>query len=224
MPQKTILRKPVVIDNLFLYQKSEVLYLVAYTFAQRFLHRGDRTVDQMVQAARSCKQNIVEGLEDGRSSIEMEIKLLTVAQGSTKELLEDFTDYLLTRGLCKWDRKHPRFDKMVDFCRYQNIVERYIPYMDIWNDEEMANVGISLCHIMDRMIVSYRQNTEEEFLQQGGIKERMTAARLGYRTDQRQAIEILTLENNQLKDILQALQKENQALKAEIEALKARLC
>ena len=96
--------------------------------------------------------------------------------------------------------------------------------MDIWNDEEMANVGISLCHIMDRMIVSYRQNTEEEFLQQGGIKERMTAARLGYRTDQRQAIEILTLENNQLKDTLQALQEENQALKAEIEALKARLC
>ena len=62
-------------QDLWFYQKSEVLYQMTYTFCERFLPKhGDRTVDQMVQAARSGKQNIVEGSEDGKTSTEMELR------------------------------------------------------------------------------------------------------------------------------------------------------
>lgn len=95
----------------YYYQKSEVLYQLTYTFCQRFLpSHGDRTVDQMVQAARSGKQNIIEGTEDGETSTEMHIKLLNVARSSLQELREDYRDYLLSRMLPLWTREHPRFE------------------------------------------------------------------------------------------------------------------
>ena len=82
-------------QDLWFYQKSEVLYQMTYTFTRRFLPTyGDRTVDQMVQAARSGKQNIVEGSADGVTSMEMELKLLNVARSSIQELQEDYEDYL----------------------------------------------------------------------------------------------------------------------------------
>ena len=80
------------------YQKSEALYQMTFVFCERFLPKhGDRTVDQMVQAARSGKQNIIEGSEDGKTSTEMELKLLNVARSSIHELREDYKDYLLSR-------------------------------------------------------------------------------------------------------------------------------
>ena len=85
-PRK-ILRTGAVWRNLRFYRKSEVLYHLTFVFCERFLPQyGDRTKDQMVQAARSCKQNIVEGSEDGKTSTEMELKLLNVARGSVDEL------------------------------------------------------------------------------------------------------------------------------------------
>ena len=86
------------------YQKSEALYQMTFVFCDRFLPKhGDRTVDQMVQAARSGKQNIIEGSEDGKTSTQMEIQLLNVARSSIHELREDFKDYLLSRkpSLCE---------------------------------------------------------------------------------------------------------------------------
>ena len=84
------LRKPVVYTQLRFYQRSDVLYQLTQVFCSKFLPRyGDRTVDQMVQAARSTKQNIVEGCTDGITSAEVELKLLGIARGSNQELLED---------------------------------------------------------------------------------------------------------------------------------------
>lgn len=90
-----ILRRQTNWENLYFYQKTVVLYQLTYVFCRRFLPKyGDRTVDQMVQAARSGKQNIVEGFADGVTSTEMELKLLNVARASIKELKEDYIDYL----------------------------------------------------------------------------------------------------------------------------------
>ena len=75
--------------NLLVYRKSVVIYDLTYLFARKYLDRSDRTVDQMIQAARSCKQNIVEGVAASTTSAEMEIKLVNVAKASLQELMED---------------------------------------------------------------------------------------------------------------------------------------
>ncbi len=142
---------------------------------------GSRTVDQMVQAARSCKQNIVEGSADGVASIEMEIKLLNTARGSIQELREDYEDYLGFKGLSRWEAGHPRYDAMLEYCRGHNKLEDYSSYFEKWSDEEMANVAITLSRMVDRMMTSYGEKVESEFLAEGGIKERMTRARLSRR-------------------------------------------
>ena len=95
-----VLKKAVVWKDLYFYRKSDTVYQLTVEFCRRFLPAyGDRTVDQMVQAARSGKQNIVEGSEDGQTSSEMEIKLMNVARGSLQELRSDYLDYLHTRHL-----------------------------------------------------------------------------------------------------------------------------
>ena len=75
-----VMRKQVVWEELYFFQKSNVLYQLTFEFTGRYLYKGDRTIDQMVQAARSGKQNIVEGSSDGVTSMEMELKLLNVAR------------------------------------------------------------------------------------------------------------------------------------------------
>lgn len=139
--------------NLRFYHKTEVLYQLTFTFCGRFLSlHGDRTRDQMIQAARSCKQNIVEGSEDGKTSTEMELRLLNVARSSVDELREDFKDFLLSRELNLWDNKHPRFNNMQAFTKTHNDLESYKPYFHKWAAEEMSNVGCTLCYQIDTMI------------------------------------------------------------------------
>ena len=167
------------------YQKSEALYQLTFVFCERFLPRhGDRTVDQMVQAARSGKQNIIEGSEDGKTSTEMEIKLLNVARSSIHELREDFKDYLLARGLALWDMQHPRCQKMRDFTRTHNSLEDYAPFFQRWNNEEMANIGYTMCCQIDVMMNGYLARLEDRFRKEGGMKERMHRVRSGYRAEQ----------------------------------------
>jgi four helix bundle suffix protein len=205
---ESIFRKQTNWKNLWFYQKTVVLYQMTYVFTSRFLSaRGDRTVDQMVQAARSGKQNIVEGSADGVTSMEMELKLLNVARSSIQELLEDYQDYLPAHQLSKWTVGHKRYDSMLKFCREHNNLSDYERFFEKWSNEEMANIGITLCHMVDKMMLSYQKKKEEEFVTEGGIRERMTAARLGYRTNQRDTIEQLTRE-------IESLKKENAALKS----------
>ena len=167
------------------YQKSEALYQMTFVFCERFLPKyGDRTVDQMVQAARSGKQNIIEGSEDGKTSTEMELKLLNVARSSIHELREDFKDYLLSRRLPLWDKQHPRYAKMRDFIKVHNRLADYDPYFAKWTDEEMANIGYTLCCQIDVMMNGYLTTLEERFCREGGMKERMHRVRTGYRAEQ----------------------------------------
>ena len=100
----------------YYYQKSEVIYQLTYAFCHRFLPaHGDRTVDQMIQAARSGKQNIVEGTEDGETSTEMHLKLLGVARSSLQELRQDYRDYLISRQLTIWTARHPRYAAIINW-------------------------------------------------------------------------------------------------------------
>ena len=107
---KNILRKNQQWKTLRFYQKTDTLYQLTFSFCKRFLPLyGDRTVDQMVQAARSGKQNIIEGTEDGVTSTEMELKLINVARSSLQELRADYEDYIKSRHLQLWGKNHPRF-------------------------------------------------------------------------------------------------------------------
>lgn len=189
--------------NLRLYHKSDVLYQLTVVFCRRFLPPyGDRTVDQMVQAARSGKQNIVEGSEDGKTSTEMELKLLNVARASIGELREDYEDYLKGHSLPLWDNKHPRFDGMLSFCREHNDYADYEKLAEKMSAEEFCNMAITVCRMTDKMLASYLEYLEKRFVTEGGIKERMHAARTGYRQEQDARLQYLEEENKRLKAIL----------------------
>ncbi len=203
-------------EDLYYYRKSLVLYQMTVVFCRRFLPKhGDRTVDQMVQAARSGKQNIVEGLADGVTSTEMELKLLNVARASIKELKEDYLDYLTAHALVRWAAGHPRYDALLDFCRQHNDLSEYEPYFAKWNSEEIANCAVTLCHMVDKMLTTTLEKKEKDFTENGGIRERMTAARLGRR--QTQNAEIAAL-----KARVASLEAENARLKAKLQKLEAK--
>lgn len=209
-----ILRPQVKWEDLYFYKKTVVLDQLTFVFCQRFLPKyGDRTVDQMVQAARSGKQNIVEGFADGVTSTEMELKLLNVARASLKELKEDYLDYLRRHSLALWDAKHSRYDGLLKFCREHNELVDYQPFFNRWTDEELANCANTLCHMVDKMMSTFLEKKETDFTENGGIRERMTAARLGRRQTQNEEIAALKAEVAKLK-------AENASLKREIIALK----
>ena len=192
----------------YYYQKSDTLYQLTYVFCQRFLPKhGDRTVDQMIQAARSGKQNIIEGTEAGETSTETHIKLLNVARSSLQELREDYRDYLQSRNLSIWSSEHNRYEKMTRFCKKHNQVEDYKPFFEKWTNEEMANTALTLCFMTDRMLNNQLKKLESDFVKQGGIKERMHAARTGYRNNQDAEIMRLEQENISLREENQHLRK-----------------
>ncbi|MCR5423307.1 MAG: four helix bundle suffix domain-containing protein [Bacteroidales bacterium] len=196
--------------DLRLYQKSETLVLLTDVFCKRFLPLyGDRTVDQMNQAARSGKQNIVEGCEAAMTSSETEVKLINVARASFQELREDYEDYLKKHSLPVWDNSHPRYGSMLDFCRQNNDYAAYQPLAEKLSDEEFCNMALTVCHFTDKMFDSYLKHLEERFKEDGGIKERMHAVRTGYR--------------QKLDTMLQDLEEENNRLRTENAELKRKL-
>ena len=204
-----VLKKAVVWKELYFYRKSDAIYQLTVEFCHRFLPPyGDRTVDQMVQAARSGKQNIVEGSEDGQTSSEMEIKLLNVARGSLQELRSDYQDYLNTHHLPTWPADSERQKRLRDFCHSHNDYSDYAPLVAKMTDEEMANLLLTLCHQTDKMMCSYIENLERRFVTEGGIKERMHAARTGYRKEVDARMQALETENQQLKARIKELEKD----------------
>jgi len=139
--------------ELLSYQKAEVIYDITFRFCKRFLSRGDRTIDQMVQAARSGKQNIVEGTAASGTSKEMEIKLLGVARASLEELLVDYQDFLRVRDHPVWSKnsKEALFVRNLDKrSRAENrppeSYETYRPFIESRPPETIANIAICLIH------------------------------------------------------------------------------
>jgi four helix bundle suffix protein len=204
----SVLRRHTNYKKLRFYHRSDVLYQITQEFCKRYFRKwGDRTVDQMVQAARSCKQNIVEGSEDGRASMEIEIKLLNTAKGSNCELMEDYQDYLKCFNIPIWQEGHPRYQAMLDFCRTHYKFDDYLPWLAKMNAEEMANMALCLCHQVDKALATYIERKDREFTTEGGIRERMTAARLDQRTTQKQIIDHQQQEIAALKNEIDRLKK-----------------
>src|SRR2546423_14627115 len=89
------------------FQQAELVYDATVQFCDRFIDRRSRTHDQMVQAARSGRQNIAEGSQASGTSKKFELKLVGVARASLEELLLDYEDFLRQRGLLLWGKNHP---------------------------------------------------------------------------------------------------------------------
>lgn len=230
-----VLNQQVNWENMYFYQKADVIYQLSFAFCERFIHLyKDRTRDQVIQAARSCKQNIVEGLADGVTSTEMQLKLINVARASLKELREDYEDYLKSRHLRFYVAGDERYDAMLGYCRHHNRLADYEPFFTSWSDEEMCNCALTLCHMTDKMLMSFLQKLEREFISEGGIKERMYRARTGYRQQQDARLkelegEVVRLRGveaqlTRLKDaekLVAALQQEAAAARSECKKWKA---
>lgn len=209
--------------SLLSFQKAEVIYDITYRFCERFLRRGDRTIDQMVQAARSGKQNIVEGCQVSGTSKESEIKLLNVARASLEELLNDYLDYLRVRGHALWekDSKQAIFVRRLGRSSQSgsnasdgsddspaprppcssgdpdassltvqaqpsdvrppsppSAYDAFRDFVETRPAETVANIAICVIHQANYLLDRQIRAAEADFLARGGIRERMTRARL----------------------------------------------
>ena len=206
-------------QSLLSYQKAEIVYDATVRFCARFLDKRDRTVDQMVQAARSGKQNIVEGSMASGTSKETELKLTNVARASLEELLTDYRDFLRTRDAPEWDKNSPEAQYVrklsagriappgggngtkgtsatydgapaptspksqaphgpVTFGAFRQFFETRPP-------EVLANIAICLIHQTNYLLDRQIRQLEQAFLKEGGLRERMTRARLQQREKDR---------------------------------------
>lgn len=163
--------------KLRVYKVTEIIYDLTFYFCEHYLKLGDRTVDQMVQAARSGKQNIAEGSKAAMTSAETEIKLTNVAKSSLEELLLDYEDYLRVRSLCRWSTDHPRFERMRRFVTGEEFEKTYSGLMRRLSDEELANMAITLINQANYMLNRLIERQQELFLANGGVREQMTRAR-----------------------------------------------
>ncbi len=168
--------------ELLSYQKAEIVYDLTFRFCQRFLARGDRTIDQMVQAARSGKQNILEGSKASVASKEMEIKLTNVARASLEELLADYRDYLRVRDLKLWpkDSKEAQYVRKLG-SKPHTSYETYREFCETRPAEIMANIAICVIHQTNYLLDQQMRRLVKDFVKEGGLRERMTRARLEYR-------------------------------------------
>ncbi len=153
--------------SLIAYKLSDNIYNLTYLFAHKFLKKGDRTIDQMVQAARSCKQNIAEGSAASTTSKETEIKLTNVAKASLQELLLDYEDFLMTRGQRKWKIGDPPLEQTRRVIRQDNPTEYYIDKAQAWNSETFANVVVTMIHACDSCCINLLRNRSCSFCKTG---------------------------------------------------------
>lgn len=170
--------------NLISYQKAEIIYDGTVYFCKRFFHKYDRTIDQMVQGARSGKQNIVEGSMASATSKETEIKLTNVARASLEELLIDYEDFMRTYKIQKWDRNYrlsKRFDELnstvnANYETFKKAIEHEDP-------EICANIMWCLINVTSYLLNRQLKALERAFLEEGGLRERMYKARINKRNE-----------------------------------------
>ena len=167
--------------SLIAYQKAECIYDITYYFAHKYLQKGDRTIDQMVQAARSGKQNIVEGCAASTTSSETELKLINVARASLQELLMDYEDYLRVNELEMWTFDSSKAVQTRKVCSVHNDSAYYRDAIKERSAETIANIAITLIHQEDVFLRKILEVLQKNFVENGGVREQMTKARLEYR-------------------------------------------
>lgn len=166
-------------QKLITFQRAEIIYDATIYFTGRFLSKKDRTVDQMAQAARSGKQNIAEASMASGTSKETEIKLTNVARASQEELLIDYRDYMRNHGIIEWNKDHPYAVRMSDLIKNQpanyKTFQKGIEHLNV---EICVNVIVSLIKVTQFLLTRQIKSLEKDFIQNGGLRERMTRVRL----------------------------------------------
>ena len=159
-------------EDLLSFQKARIVYDGTVRFCERFLPKRDRTVSQMVQAARSGKQNILEGSQASGTSKEAEIKLINVARASLEELLEDYRDFLRVRKLTLWDKEslEARFVRRLG-ARENTSYDSYGTYIETRPAHVVANILICLIHQTNYLLDQQLRQLEKAFLEEGGLRE-----------------------------------------------------
>lgn len=172
-------------EKLFSYPKTQIIYDATVRFCNRFIDRKSRTHDQMVQAARSGNKNIAEGSRISGTSKEAELKLTNVARASLEELLGDYQDYLRQRGHKLWDKNSREALYVRKLGKKDNLsYEDFREFIETRPPEVVANILISLIHQANYLLDQQIRRLEQDFLKVGGLRERMTRARLAERAKQ----------------------------------------
>ena len=164
--------------KLISYQKAEVVYDLTFYFCNKYLKKNDRTVDQMVQAARSGKQNIAEGSAASATSKETEIKLMNVAKASFEELLLDYMDYLRTRNYPIWEVDSKEVNAMRKLGKEHSESAYYIQLVQSRPPETIANIVITLINQTGYLLRRQLDYLSNAFIKEGGFRERMTKMRI----------------------------------------------
>jgi four helix bundle suffix protein len=159
--------------KLLSYQKSDVIFCLTYYFVTNYLSKSDRTCDQMIQAARSGKQNIIEGCAASSTDAKTEIKLVNVAKASLQELLEDYEDYLKTRNHRQWEENSVEWTAMRRIGREHNDTEYFMNIAKTRPPQTIANMCIILIKQADYLLFKQLKRLEADFLKYGGFTERM---------------------------------------------------
>jgi four helix bundle suffix protein len=168
------------------YQMAEIVYDATVAFCARFVDRRSRTHDQMVQAARSGKQNIAEASMASGTSKKTELKLIGVARASLEELLLDYQDFLRQRRFQVWGKDDPQAKAVRALARVTNrSYSTYRPYFEEQGPETSANAAICLIHQTNYLLDQQLRALEQEFLREGGFTERLYRARSQAREERR---------------------------------------
>ena len=160
------------------YQMAEIVHDATLIFCDRFIDKRSRTHDQMVQAARSGKQNIAEGSMASGTSKKTELKLIGVARASLEELLVDYQDYLRQHSLSLWGKDHLKAKQVRALCyRPYRSYSTYKAYTEGNSAEVAANTVICLIHQTSFLLDQQLRALEKEFLEEGGFTERICRVR-----------------------------------------------
>ncbi|NLD38372.1 MAG: four helix bundle protein [Desulfatiglans sp.] len=160
------------------YQMSEIVYDATVAFCDRFISKFSRTHDQMVQAARSGKQNIAEGCMASGTSKKTELKLVNVARASLEELLLDYQDFLRQKGLLLWEKENPVAKKVRGLCYQENrSYKTYRTYIEVDSEEIAANTVICVIHQTNYLLDQQLRTLEKDFVNEGGFTERLHRVR-----------------------------------------------
>lgn len=173
--------------KLLSFKKAEIIFDATVYFCKRFYSKPDRTIDQMTQAARSGKQNIAEASMFSATSKQIEINLTNVARSSLEELLNDYRDFLRLRNLKEWDKDHAYAIRLRELNQNPEATyETFCKGIEHKDPEISANTIIGLIKVASYLLFKQIKHLEKVFLEEGGIKERMTKARLKSRNTKSQ--------------------------------------
>ena len=178
------------------FQTATVIYDATVAFCERFVDKRSRTVDQMVQAARSGRQNIAEGSRAAATSSQTELRLVNVARASLDELLLDYEDFLRQRGLSQWAKDDPeacavrnigrdhltdQSDRTDPSDSLSSLSAPYAPWLDSSDSAIAANALICLIHQANYLLDQQIAALERTFVEEGGYSEQLAAARREFR-------------------------------------------